>query len=78
MALDRSFKHVARIQVATNLADVCSLALVDGRRVAGDDIDLTVASEIGDDVLGYPVGEAPRRLVTAEIVEGQHGDRGLR
>jgi hypothetical protein len=52
------------------------LALEDLGRVAGDHVEVLEAGEVGDDVLGDPVREAPGRLVPAEVVEREHRDRG--
>ena len=45
--------------------------------VAGDDEQVAEARQLGDDVLGQPVGEELLLRVAAHVGEGQHGDRGL-
>jgi hypothetical protein len=54
------------------VAHIHGLALVDPGRVARDDLEFRKAGEIGDDVLGDPIGQPGCRLVPAEIIEGQH------
>ena len=77
LPLDRALQHVAHVQRLADLAHVGGLALVDRRRVLGDDVELAEPGQVGDDVLGDAVRQPPGRLVAAEIGERQHGDGRL-
>ena len=74
LPLEGALQHVADPEILSDLAHIHGLALVDPGRVAGDDLELREAGEIGDDVLGDPVSQPGCRVVAAEIVEGQHRD----
>ena len=55
--LDAALEHVADAQLLADLAHVDRLALVGRGGVAGDHAQVGVAGEVGDEVLGDPVGE---------------------
>ena len=69
--LHRPFEHIADVQVLADLPHVDSLTRVDFGRISSDYGEISKAREVGDDVLGYAVGEPPRRVVTTKIVEGK-------
>ena len=74
--LDAALKNIFHVEVATYLADVDRLALVDLGGIASDDEKVLRVGEIGDDVLGDPICE-PRPLgVVPNIDEGKDRQRG--
>src|SRR4029077_9589401 len=66
--------HVAHPQLATHLGDAYRTALVDEGRVARDHQQAGDLREVGDQVLGQPVGEILLLWVGAEIVQRQNRD----
>src|SRR3546814_1372652 len=71
---DTLFPYTTRCR--SDLPDVCSLALVDEARIAGDHEEPAQARERCDDVVGDAVGEKIPLQVTAEVGERQDGDGG--
>ena len=52
-----AFEHIADAKIAPYLLHVRSLALVDKRRIAGDDEEPPQAGQCGDDVFGDAIAE---------------------
>src|SRR5262249_24912853 len=73
--LDGALEDISGIQIPGDLPQIDQLAVVDVGRVASNHVHLAIARQIIDDVLGQPVGEPSRRLVTRNIGEWQHGER---
>src|SRR6185437_16334545 len=71
-----AFEHIAYAELAPDALDVDGLALVDEARIARDHEQPADAREAGDDILDHAVGEILLFGIAAEILEGQHGDRG--
>ena len=69
-----AFDHVVDAEVPRDLLQLHRLALVHEHGVAGDDEQVAEARQLGDDVLGQPVGEELLFRVAAHVEEGQHGD----
>ena len=71
-----AFEHVADAKLARDLLHIDRAALVDERRVAGDDEQPADAGQPGDQVLGDAVGKILLIGIAAHIGERQHRDRG--
>ena len=71
-----SFHDVVDAEFLGDAARRHRLALVREDGVARDDQEVAKARQLGDDVLGQPVGEELLLRIAAHIDEGQHGDRG--
>ena len=78
LPLDAALEHVAHIESPAYLADIDGLAQIGLGRVARDYVHVAEAGKVGDDVLGDAAREPGGRLVDAEIVEREDGDRGFR
>ena len=76
-APDAAFDHVTHAQLARHLADVHGRTLVGERRAARNHKKLAVARQVGDDVLGDPIGEIFLFGIAAHIGERQHRYRRL-
>jgi hypothetical protein len=77
VGLQAALEHVAHAQLPADLAQVDRLALVGVDRVVGDHQQVGVLGEVGDEVLGDPVGEPPPPRVAREVGERQDGDGRL-
>ena len=71
-----TFDDIAHAEFDCDLLHVHRLALVGERRVAGDHEEPAQFRKPGDDVLADPVGKILLFLITAHVVERQHGNRG--
>ena len=71
-----SLDHVVDAEFLGDAARRHRLALVHEDGVARDDEEVAEARQLGDDVLGQPVGEELLLRIAAHVGEGQHGDRG--
>lgn len=70
-----AFDHIAGAQPFADEADVFCLTAQGEGRIAGNHLKLGVSRQIGDYILGKPVGEIALLGVAAHIVEGQHRNR---
>src|SRR5262249_261712 len=59
----------------SDLPYVHSLAFVRLSRIVSDDVHVSIARQVGDDVFRQPVGEAPRRFFAGDVGERQHRER---
>ena len=76
--LHGAFEHVAYPEIARDVLHLHRAILVLERRVGGGHKQARELREVGDDVVGDAVGEVGLLRVAGEILERQHGDRGLR
>ena len=77
LALQAAFEHVADLKVLAHLAHIDGLALINSRRIAGDDVEIRESGKVGDDIFGETVREPTRCLISTDIFERKYGDRGL-
>ena len=75
--LQTSREQVPHAQLATDLVRRQALALEQKDRMAGDHQEIAEPAEIGDDVPGDTVTEMLVAWIPGQVVQGQHGDRGL-
>ena len=73
----RAFEHVTGPQFAADPLHIDVLALVGEARIAGCDGQPVDARKSGGDLLDHPVGEIFLLRIVTQIVERQHGERGL-
>ena len=76
-AADAPFEHGADAEFTGHHAYVDRLALIGEARIARDHQQAADLREVGDHILGYPVGEIFLLRVAAHVLERQHGDRRL-
>ncbi len=72
-----ALKHVSHAKFFCDLSNLHGLPLVRKCRVASDDEETGDFGEIGNQVLGHPVGKIFLLWVTAQILERQHGYGGF-
>ena len=70
-----AFDDVAHPQLPSHLGDVYRAVLVDEGRVACDHRQAGNAREVGDQILGQPIGEVLLHGICAQVVERQNRDR---
>src|SRR5947207_11699508 len=70
-------QNVMDAQLLGDLSYVDRLALIGPTRVTRDHEDAGELGEIGDEILGHAINEITLFGIGAQVVEGQHGDRGL-
>ena len=75
--LHTTLEQVAYAELAADLLHVAGPALIDEGRIAGGDGEVGRAGKRRQDRLGNAVAEIVLGRVTAEVVEGQHGQSGL-
>ena len=73
---DAALEDVAHAQLAAHILDLHRPALVTEGRVSGDDDQFLKARELGDQVLGDPIGEVVLFGVATQVVERQDRKRG--
>ena len=73
-----SFKNVTHAELASDLFDIDSFALVGEARIAGDDKKAFDSREAADDVFDHAVGEIFLLGIAAHVGERQHADRQAR
>jgi hypothetical protein len=74
---DAALEHEAHAEVASDVLHLRRPALVDERGVARDHEQAGDLGEVGDQVLGDPVGEVFLFGIAAHVLKRQDRDRGL-
>ena len=69
-----SVENEAHIKSLGCLANVERLVFVNESRVAGDDQEIGVFRQPGDQIVGHAIGEVVLVAVAAQVVERQHRD----
>jgi hypothetical protein len=75
---DGSGHGEARLQFVCESFQVGCCPGIGPCRIAGEHAEFGKACEVGDDVLGQPGRDSAFRVMTADRLEGQHGDEGYR
>ncbi|HXX50651.1 MAG TPA: hypothetical protein VEI98_05120 [Xanthobacteraceae bacterium] len=74
---DASFEHITNAELARYFGNPSRPPAIGKRGIAGDDKEVRIARQLGDDVLGNSVGKIDVLADLAHVVEGKDGDRGL-
>jgi Virulence-associated protein E len=72
-----SFRNIVHAEFTRDLLRLHGLALMHENGVAGNDQEFAETRQLGNDVLGQPVGKELLLRITAHIDERQHRDRRL-
>ena len=72
-----AFQDITNAERLRDLSHVVRFAFVRERGIAGDDEQSRHLGQIGDEVLGDPIGEIRLFGIAAHVVERQDGDRGF-
>ena len=76
-APEAAFEYVADAEIVRHVTNIHRLAPELVGRVAGDHEQVGEARDVGDDVLGQPVGEVFLIRIPRQVLERQHRDRRL-
>jgi hypothetical protein len=72
--LNAAFEYIADAEIATNGPHVRGLASVNLSRITSDDEQVLRVREVGNDILGNPVGEATPFRIHSNVLERQDRD----
>ena len=75
--LNAALQSIANIQLLPDLFYIHCLALIEKNGVAGDNQQIIVTRQIGNDVVGNAVAEILLLGITAKILERQNGNGSL-